>query len=99
MSTLEQVEPGIYSPVSDEVTLEEVLRDAVRIATLNGGEIEVSFHGRTIKVCADSDLALLARDYERCRWGFIKQVGPYPDDVSEEKLSAEESFKGWAHLL
>ncbi len=99
MSTLEQVEAGIYSPVEHSATLEDVLRDAVQIATLNGGEIEVSFHGRTIKVCADSDLALLTRDYERCRWGFIQQVGPYPDDVSEEKLSAEESFKGWAHLL
>jgi hypothetical protein len=99
MSTLEQVEAGIYSPVLDAATLEEVLREAVRIATLHGGEIEVSFHGRTIKVCADSDLKLLARDYERCRWGFIQQVGPYPDNVSEEKLSAEQSLKGWSYLL
>jgi hypothetical protein len=99
MSCLEQVERGIYSPGEENATLEEVLREAARIATLNGGLIEVSFHGRTIKVCADSDLALLARDYERCRWGFIEQVGPYPDDVSKERLSVEQALKCWSHLF
>jgi len=99
MSSLEQVENGVYSPILDSTSIEEVLRDAVRIAALNGSEVEVSFHGRTIKVCADSDLALLARDYERCRWGFVKHVGPYPEYVSAEKLAHEHAYKGRPDLL
>lgn len=94
MSSLEQVEFDTYGPVDDEVPLQTVLSDAVCLARKLGAEVRLSFHGRIIKVCADSNLDLLVRDYERCRWGYINEVGPYPEEVSDEQLAAEMEHRG-----
>jgi len=94
MSSLEMVEFDTYAPVDDEVSLEQVLGDAKSLASSLHHEIKLSFHGRTIKVCEDSDLGLLARDYQRCRWGFIEEVGPHPQEISEERLADEKKALG-----
>ncbi len=94
MSSLEQVEFDLWGPVDDGVPLQLVLSDAICLARKLGAEVRLSYHGRIIKVRADSNLDLLARDYERCRWGFIDQVGPYPEEISKEQLKAEKMVLG-----
>jgi len=89
MSSLKQAEHDLYVPASEDATIQEVLEDAVMLAAELKSEVAISYNGRIVRVRADSDLELMARDYERCRRGIVSEVGPYPEPMTQEQLDLE----------
>lgn len=70
-----------------DTDIKGVIAEAISLSgagTYNGGgaPVRIECHGVVIHVKADSDPALILRDYERAVEGcIIPEVGPYPEAI------------------
>lgn len=60
----------------------------------DGHPVSFEFNGNIIRVAADSDPALIYRDWLRASNGYIDSVGPYPDkELTPEQLASDASVQ------
>ncbi len=99
MVKIRHVGRGVYEvELEPRTSLTETLVQAIQVARVLGCRIQVKIGDWKVRVEGDSDLSLIARDFDRCRFGAIKgPIGPHPRrELSRRQLRHfDDCRKNW----